>query len=94
MDVIPHMPKRPRRDEVLAWLKTHPKVERFVVIDDEDDELDQLPLFQPSASNGLTEKIATGVANYLAGKTDEDMRCNAVVRVLQNIKSAFKGHEG
>ena len=22
--VIPDMPKRPRRDEVLAWLKTHP----------------------------------------------------------------------
>ena len=74
--------------------KTYPKVKRFVVIDDEDDELDQLPLFQPSASNGLTEKIATGIANYLAGKTDEDMRCNAVVRVVQNIKSAFKGHEG
>ena len=94
IDVIPDMPKRPRRDEVLAWLKTHPKVKRFVVIDDEDDELDQLPLFQPSASNGLTEKIVTGIANYLAGKTDEDMRCNAVVRVVQNIKSAFKGHEG
>ena len=74
--------------------RLHPKVKRFVVIDDEDDELDQLPLFQPSASNGLTEKIATGIANYLAGKTDEDMRCNAVVRVVQNIKSAFKGHEG
>ena len=94
MDVIPDMPKRPRRDEVLAWLKTHPKVKRFVVIDDEDDELDQLPLFQPSASTGLSEKIANGVANDLAGKIDEDMRCNAVVRALQNIKSAFKGHEG
>jgi HAD domain in Swiss Army Knife RNA repair proteins len=94
IDVTPDMPKRPRRDEVLAWLKTHPKVKRFVVIDDEDDELDQLPLFQPLASTGLTEKLAKGVANYLAGKTDEDMRCNAVVRVLQNIKSVFKGHEG
>jgi hypothetical protein len=94
IDVIPDMPKCPRRDEVLAWLKAHPKVKRFVVIDDEDDELDQLPLFQPSASTGLTENIAKGVANYLAGKTDEDMRCNAVVRVLQNIESAFKGHEG
>jgi HAD domain in Swiss Army Knife RNA repair proteins len=65
IDVIPDMPKRPRRDEVLAWLKTHPKVKRFVVIDDEDDELDQLPLFQPSASNGLTEKIATGIASAI-----------------------------
>jgi hypothetical protein len=44
------MPKRPRRDEILARLKKHPRVTRFVVIDDEDDELDQLPLFQPSAT--------------------------------------------
>jgi hypothetical protein len=69
-------------------------VKRFVVLDDEDDELDQLPLFQPSARTGLTETIAKGVANYLEGKTDEDMRCAPVVRVLQNIKSALKGHEG
>ena len=82
IDVIPDMPHRPRRDEVIAWLKA------------EDDELDELPLFQPSASTGLTETIAKGVANYLDGKTDEDMRCTAVVRVLQNIKSAFKGHAG
>jgi hypothetical protein len=94
MDVIPDMPKRPRRDEVLAWLKAHPKVERFVVIDDEDDELDQLPLFQPSARTGLTEKMANGVANYLDGKTDADMRCSAVVRVMQNLKSALQGHQG
>jgi hypothetical protein len=94
MDVIPDMPKRPRRDEVLAWLKAHPKVKRFVVIDDEDDELDQLPLFQPRASTGLTEKMANGVANYLDGKTDADMRCNAVVRVMQNLKSALQGHQG
>jgi hypothetical protein len=28
---------------------------RYVVIDDDDDELDELPLFQPSASTGLTD---------------------------------------
>jgi hypothetical protein len=94
VDVIPDMPKKPRRDEILAWLKRHPEVKRFVVIDDEDDELDQLPLFQPSASTGLTEEIAKGVAKFLDGKTDEDMRSSAAVRVLQNIKSAFRGHEG
>src|SRR5262249_58720113 len=46
-DVIPDMPDRPRRDEILARLKQHSDVERYVVIDDEDDELDELPLFQP-----------------------------------------------
>jgi hypothetical protein len=94
VDVIPDMPKKPRRDEILTWLKGHPDVQRFVVIDDEDDELDQLPLFQPSARSGLTDDIARGAAQYLNGETDQDMRSSSVVRVLQNVRSAFKGHQG
>src|SRR5271165_2718227 len=47
--VTPDMPHKPRRKEILAWLKGHPKVARYVVIDDDDDGLDDLPLFQPSA---------------------------------------------
>jgi hypothetical protein len=74
------MPKRPRRDEILAWLKKHPRVTRFVVIDDEDDELDQLPLFQPSAETGLTIEIVRGATKYLDGKTNQDMRSNRFER--------------
>jgi len=85
IDVTPDMPKRPRRDEVRSWLKKHPTVKRYVVIDDEDDELDELPLFQPSASTGLTEEIVKGVVHYLGGKTDEDMRCGRINRVIQNM---------
>ena len=68
-----------------SWLKKHPTVKRYVVIDDEDDELDELPLFQPSASTGLTEEIVKGVVHYLGGKTDEDMRCGRINRVIQNM---------
>src|SRR3981081_3275692 len=74
IDVIPDMPKKPRRDEVLAWLRNHPEAERYLVMDDEDDELDELPLFQPSARTGLTDEIVERAADYLAGKTDQDMR--------------------
>ena len=94
IDVIPDMPGRPRRDEILAWLKHHPRVKRFAVIDDEDDELDELPLFQPSAAIGLTAEIAKGVADYLDRKTDRDMRRGPLVRVLQNVQSVFKQHAG
>jgi len=94
IDTIPDMPKQPRCKEVLAWLKAHPHVKRFVVIDDEDDELDELPLFQPSPATGLTQAICIGVAKYLDGKTEKDMRRNAVMRTLQNISSALKGHKG
>jgi HAD domain in Swiss Army Knife RNA repair proteins len=56
IDVIPDMPQKPRRDEILAWLKTQGHVRRFAVLDDEDDELDELPLFQPAASQGLARR--------------------------------------
>jgi hypothetical protein len=92
--VTPDMPHRPRRDEILAWLKKHPKVVRFAVIDDDDDELDELPLFQPSASTGLTEDIVRGVVRYLDGKTNHDMRKNYVERLFENARDVIKGHKG
>jgi HAD domain in Swiss Army Knife RNA repair proteins len=94
IDVTPDIPRRPRRDEILAWLKKHPDVKRFAVIDDDDDELDDLPLFQPSPDAGLTRKVANGVCRYLAGKTDEDMRSSAVKRLIQNVRTALQGHQG
>ncbi len=91
IDVTPDMPRRRRRDEILAWLKKHPDVKRFAVIDDDDDELDDMPLFQPSADIGLTSEITDGVYRYLAGKTDEDMRSSTVKRLIQNVRTALQG---
>jgi hypothetical protein len=76
--------------KILKWLAHHPKATRYVVIDDEDDELDELPLFQPSAATGITREIVKGVENYLNGKTDATMRANIVTRIGQNIHSLFK----
>jgi hypothetical protein len=86
----PDMPRAARCKEVIAWLAEHPRVSRYVVLDDEDDELDELPLFQPSAATGLTREIAVGVEKYLNGKSDETIRCNAIVRLGQNVRSLFK----
>lgn len=90
IDVCPDMPKSARCKEVLAWLSKHPKVTRYAIIDDEDDGLDDLPLFQPSSKTGITMEIVRGVEKYLKGKTDETMRANVVVRLGQNIHSLFK----
>jgi hypothetical protein len=90
----PDMPTKPRSAEIKAWLKQHPQVERFVVIDDEDDELDDFPLFQPSSKTGITPEMVRGIEKYLCGKTDEDMRCNKIERFVQNIRARLKGHEG
>ena len=94
MDITPDMPDEPRCKEILEWLRDHPEVTRYVVIDDEDDELDKLPLFQPSSRTGLTQKIVDGAADYLNGKTEKDIRCSRVVRVLQNVHSVLTGHRG
>lgn len=94
IDVIPDMPQQPRRDEIMAWLKAHGEISRFAVLDDEDDQLDELPLFQPAAATGLSEKIADGLTGYLLGRTDKDMRCNRLQRFLQNIHSIIRGHVG
>jgi HAD domain in Swiss Army Knife RNA repair proteins len=94
IDITPDMPHEPRCKEILEWLRHHPEVTRYVVIDDEDDELDELPLFQPSSRTGLTQKIVDGAADYLNGRSDKDIRCNRVVRILQNIHSVITGHRG
>ena len=94
LDVIPDMPGKPRRTEITSWIDANGEVERFAVIDDEDDELDDLPLFQTSCWTGLTDDIVRGTADYLNGKTDKDMRRNRFIRLMQNIHACFKGHEG
>jgi len=89
-DICPDMPDAPRCDELQSWLNAHPDVTRYVVIDDEDDCLDELPLFQPSAKTGLTAEIALGVEAFLAGESDTDMRQGALVRFGQNIHAWLK----
>ena len=87
IDITPDMPDEPRCKEILEWLRHHPEVTRFIVIDDEDDELDELPLFQPSSRTGLTQGIVKGAADYLNWKSDKVIRCNRVVRVSRDTEA-------
>lgn len=54
------------------------EVTRYVVLDDEDDYLDELPLFQPTSRTGLTLDISKGIEEFLAGRSDKDMRANTL----------------
>ena len=88
-DVCPDMPGAPRCEELVVWLRNHPKVTRYVVLDDDNDCLDELPLFQPSSKTGLTADIVTGIDDFLAGRSDKDMRASAITRLGQNIHAYF-----
>lgn len=72
-----------------SWLRQHPEVTRYAVLDDDDDCLDELPLFQPSSKTGLTEEIACGIEEFLAGRSDKDMRASAIARLGQNLHALF-----
>ncbi|HEX6442397.1 MAG TPA: HAD domain-containing protein [Stellaceae bacterium] len=93
-DTTPDLQNEPRCNPILDWLRRHPDIERFIVIDDEDDELDNLPLFQPSRSTGLTDEMARVAGDYLNGKTDRDMRRSKFIRIFQNLGSLVVGHKG
>ena len=57
----------PRREEILAWLKDHPLVTRFVVIDDDvDAEIPGKPFVRTDFENGgLTAELAEQVRSFL-----------------------------
>ena len=94
IDITPDMPDEPRCKEILTWIRNHPEVTRYAVIDDEDDELDGLPFFQPSSRTGLTEKIVAAVAEYLNGKptricaaTAWFAPCRTFIRYLRDTRA-------
>ena len=89
-DVVPDRPKKSRGSQIRAWLRKNPKVYRYAVIDDDDDQLDDLPLFQPSDSTGLTARMADGIERYLNGRTDKDMRAGPLARTLENARKRIK----
>ena len=55
------------------WLADHPRVSRFAIIDDEDDGLDDLPLFQLSSKLGVTRCLREARAEaggHASGRDD------------------------
>lgn len=63
-------------------------------MNDDDDELDKLPLFQPSSATGLTPAIARALSDFLCGKADTDCRQNRLVRLAENVVDTVTGHRG
>lgn len=56
-----------RHDEIARWLNEHPETKRYVVIDDDDDQLPRGVFVQPHYEVGLTMDDAARVVAILNG---------------------------
>jgi len=63
--ITPQSRSRFRGDEVNAWIKDHPEVEQYAILDDDGDFYSGQPLFRTSFRDGLTQGIAVRVIRHL-----------------------------
>jgi hypothetical protein len=61
-----HEAGRVRGDEIKAWLDAHPEVEKYAIIDDDSDMLEeQLPnFFKTTWQEGITEEIVGKIIEH------------------------------
>lgn len=66
-DVTPISDGILRGEEIKEWLSKHPEVEKYAILDDDNDMLtEQLPnFFQTTWEEGLTQEIVDKVINHL-----------------------------
>lgn len=54
-----------RGKEVRQYLKEHPEITHYAILDDDSDFFKYQPLFQTSWKKGITKEIAQAVTDYL-----------------------------
>ncbi len=93
-DVLPDLRPQSRGAEVRAWMARHPCVDRFAILDDDDDGYDEMPLFQPDPHSGVTSEVLNAVKDYLSGRRRRDLRRSLLTRGWQHLKTLLEGHRG
>lgn len=69
IDITSNFWDKSRGEEIKDWLDRHEEVERYAILDDDSDMLEeQLPnFFQTSWDTGITKEIADAVTEHLNG---------------------------
>ncbi len=65
IDITPTLRGEIRGEEIEAWLKQHPEVEKYAILDDDSNFLPDQPLFKTEWKLGLTEEMVNRVIKYL-----------------------------
>lgn len=67
LDKTPDIPNGIRGNEISQWLREHPEVDRYAILDDDSDMLAlQRPnFFKTTFETGLTDEIAKQVTEHL-----------------------------
>ena len=66
-DITPDLDEGIRGDEIQEWLDEHPEVEKYAILDDDGDMLDEQMdnFFETDFETGLTKEIADAVTKHL-----------------------------
>ena len=54
-----------RGEEIDEWLRLHPYVKKYAIVDDDSDMLPHQPLFKTTWEEGLTEEVARRIEMHL-----------------------------
>lgn len=65
IDVTPRFDGAMRGDEIEHWLKEHPEVERYAILDDDSDFHEDQPLFRTLTRDGITIATMEKVIEHL-----------------------------
>ena len=66
-DITPAVKGGFRGEEILLWLAAHPDVDRYAILDDNDDFYPGQPLFRTTWATGLTQDVAAAATRHLLG---------------------------
>lgn len=63
--VTPNLRSGFRGEEIESYIKDHPEITHYAILDDESDFYEYQPLFKTSWKKGITNEIAQNITEYL-----------------------------
>lgn len=89
IDITPDAPNGFRGDEINMWLKEHPEVTQYAILDDDSDFHPDQPLFKTAWKTGITDSIAAALTKFFNEETNDVNSCDSCKKRLIPDREAF-----